>query len=262
MVSDPASSVPASLPGKPEEAGRVRLVFLLHGILLNRWFLEPMAAHLSRRGFRVVNRSYPSTRRTIEEHAEHLSTLVDAEVGRVPPGVPVEVNFVTHSLGGLVVRYLLTHREVPGARRFVLLVPPNNGSQKARQFGRTLLYRTIYGRHSGAQLASEPPGIFAACGIPEGVEMGILAGMAGSIFTFPTRKLTGQHDGVVTLEEACLPGIPWKAVPYGHTTIVFRRGAMEEVAHFLEHGRFLPSKEEAGETSYGESPRKTFSRAE
>jgi len=252
--------VPDSPHGKPEEAGPVRLVFLLHGILLNRWFLEPMAAHLNRRGFRVVNRSYPSTRRTIEEHAEHLSRLVDAEVGRVPPGVRAEINFVTHSMGGLVVRYLLTHRQVPNVRRFVLLVPPNNGSRKARQFGGTLLYRAIWGRHSGAQLASEPPGIFVACGIPEGVEMGILAGVAGSVFTFPTRKLTGRHDGVVALEEACLPGIPFKAVPYGHTTILFRRGAMEEVAHFLEHGRFLPSKEE--EKSYGENPRKTFSRAE
>lgn len=231
----------ATLPdGADGEAGPVRLVFLLHGILLNRWFLEPMAVHLSRRGFRVVNRSYPSTRRTIEEHADHLAKLVASEIGSVPPGAGVEVNFVTHSLGGLVVRYLLTHRQVPNVRRFVLLVPPNNGSRKARLFGRTLLYRAIYGRHSGAQLASDPPGIFAACGVPEGVEMGILAGVGGSLLTFPTRKLTGQHDGVLTLEEVCLPGIPFKVVPYGHTTIVFRRGAMEEVAHFLEHGRFLP----------------------
>ena len=50
----------------------------------------------------------------------------------------------------------------------------------------------------------------------------------------------GFAQRVVTLEEAQLPGAVLKAVPYGHTSILFRRGAMEEVAHFLEHGRFLP----------------------
>jgi triacylglycerol lipase len=221
--------------------GPVRLVFLLHGILLNRWFLAPMAGYLRRRGFRVVNRSYPSTRRTIEEHAAALEEAVVAETRPLREADrPYQVNFVGHSLGGLVVRYLLSHRTLPGTHRFVLLAPPNNGSRKARRFGQTRLYRLVYGRRAGAQLASEPPGIFLECGIPAGVEMGILAGVGGTFFTVPTRVLSGQNDGVLTLEEVCLPGVPWKAIHCGHTTIVLHRRAMEEVAHFLEHGCFLP----------------------
>ena len=243
----------------PQKSRTERLVFILHGILLNRWFLAPMAAFLAARGFRVVNRSYPSTRRTIEQHAAALGRVVEEESRRLEEaGVPYEVNFVTHSLGGLVVRYLLTHAGVPRARRAVLLVPPNNGSLKARRFRRTLLYRLVYGARAGAQLASEPPGIFAECGMPVGVEMGILAGVVGSSLAIPTSVLDGPSDGVVLLEEAALPGVPLKTVHYGHTTIVFRRGAMREVAHFLEHGCFLPGPG----TPYLEMPRKAASRSE
>jgi triacylglycerol lipase len=236
MAQEPATA------GSPE-----RIVFLLHGILLNRWFCALLASFLGRRGFRVVNRSYRTTQKTIEEHAEDLRRRVEAELAPLRErGTPHELHFVTHSMGGLVVRWLLTHFPVPGVRRVVFMVPPNNGSAKARRFGRTLLYRLLYGTRAGAQLASEPPGIFSACGIPTGVEMGIIAGVAGSILTLPGRPLGGPHDGVLRLEEVCLPGVPLKKVPYGHTTILFRQGAMEEVAHFLEHGRFRPDAPTGG----------------
>ncbi|MGH7378364.1 MAG: esterase/lipase family protein, partial [Candidatus Methylomirabilales bacterium] len=157
-------------------------------------------------------------------------------------GTPHEVNFVTHSMGGLVVRHLLTHDPPERVRRFVMLVPPNNGSLKARRFARSPgyrhFYRLVYGRRAGAQLASEPPGVFEACGIPRGVEMGVIAGTGGSRFSIPTHALAGEHDGVLTVEETALPGVPLKKVPYGHTTILFRPQAWREVAHFLDHGRF------------------------
>jgi hypothetical protein len=225
------------------EAGPERLVFLLHGILINRWFLAPLSAFLRRRGFQVVNHTYPSTRKTIQAHAADLGRAVERATASLREGgTPYQVDFVTHSMGGLVARWLLTHQAVPAVRRLVQLVPPNCGSSKARRFRRNALFRLLYGTRAGAQLAEDPSGIFAECGIPSGVEMGILAGVGGSLLTIPTRALagTGPHDGVVTLEETRLPGVVLKEVPYGHTTILFRRGAMEEVAHFLEHGRFLP----------------------
>src|SRR2546425_10488426 len=151
----------------PQKSRTERLVFILHGILLNRWFLAPMAAFLAARGFRVVNRSYPSTRRTIEQHAAALGRVVEEESHRLEEaGVPYEVNFVTHSLGGLVVRYLLTHADVPRARRAVLLVPPNNGSLKARRFRRTLLYRLLYGARDRGRPGPRPAGSLAQCGSP------------------------------------------------------------------------------------------------
>jgi len=262
---DPASDAPAPPQGQtapgpdpapPGGPPAVRLVFLLHGILLNRWFLAPMASFLAGRGFRVINRSYRTTRGTIEEHAAELARRVEEETAPLrAAGRPYELNFVTHSLGGLVVRWLLTHHRVDRVRRFVLLVPPNQGSQKARRFQHLFLYRLIFGTRAGAQLAMDPPGIFAECGIPQGVEMGIIAGVGGSLFTIPSSALCGAHDGVLRLEETLLPGVPVKEVRCGHTTIVFRRRAMEEAAHFLEHGRFRPDPECAPGETQGASPR-------
>ena len=226
----------------PEGSGPVRIVFFQHGILLNRWFFRPLEAFLARRGFRTVNRSYPTTRRTIEEHAAALRLLVEERTRDLRQrGVPHEVDFVTQSMGGLVVRQLLTHHDVANVRRCVFIVPPNNGSAKARQYSSIPLYGLIYGSRAGAQLAEEPPGIFADCGIPKGVEMGIIAGVRGSWFSLPSRSLQRPHDGVVSLEETRLSGVPLKELPFGHTTVLFRRRAMEEVASFLEEGRFKPA---------------------
>ena len=237
---------PSADPREP-----VRLVFLLHGILLNRWFFAPMASFLTSKGFRVVNRSYSTTRHLIEEHAEEAARRVEEVTAPLrAEGIPHEVNFVTHSLGGLVVRYLLTHHGVDRVRRCVLLAPPNNGSVKARLWRESLFYRLVYGRRAGAQLATEPPGIFARCGVPRGVELGILAGVVrGAFLTVPSRSLPCPHDGVVTLEEAALPGVPLKQLPYGHTSILWRKNTMKEVAHFLEHGSFLPEPSVAREVA-------------
>lgn len=213
-----------------------RVVVFRHGILINRFFLEPLARHLRRRGFEVRNRSYGTTRKRIEEHAadlfEELRALAD-ELGRF--GEPCEIDVVTHSMGGLVLRYALTHFPVPPVRRGVLIVPPNRGSKTARGLRHLALYRWLAGA-SGLQLAEDPAEIFASCGRPRDTELGIIAGSGGR------RVLPGElpepHDGVVSVAEARLDGFPLKELPYGHTPILFRKDLHEEVVHFLEHGAF------------------------
>jgi hypothetical protein len=214
-----------------------RALVLRHGILLNRYFLVPAERYFRRLGYEVHNRSYPTTRKRIEEHARDFSE----EVCRIDEGLrrtgdPYEIHVLTHSLGGLVFRYAATHFDVPGIRRAVLLAPPNRGSRTARYFKDFPPYRWLFGANAGRQLTEEPPGIFGEAGIPQGIEIGIIAGnVPWKLYPVPLEK---PHDAIVSVSEAELPPFPLKVLPYGHTPILFARRAWEEAAHFLEHGKF------------------------
>lgn len=206
-----------------------------HGILLNRWFLAPMARYFTGLGYEVYNSSYPSTRKTIQDHAKDLYE----EIRRVAAsaGNDVEIYFVTHSLGGLVLRYLLTHYEVPRTRRAVQIVPPNQGASVARQLKDDLFYRWVYGRHAGRQLTEDPEGIFAECGVPKNVEIGILAGVLSPlrVINVPVER---PHDGVVSYREALLGDFPVLKLRVGHTPALFLPSVWRHVAFFLENGQF------------------------
>ncbi|MCH2372900.1 MAG: hypothetical protein MK538_01860 [Planctomycetes bacterium] len=219
----------------PADCGnRQRVVVLRHGIMLNRYFMLPMERYFKKRGYEVYNCSYPTTKKCIAEHAQDLADEMKALQERVDENA--EFYFVTQSMGGLVLRYALTHFSMPPARRAVLMVPPNQGSACARFFKRFPPYRWIFGKKAGMELAGDPPGIFAECGTPEDCEIGIIAGsISRSIYPANLEK---PHDGVVSVSETQLPPFPVKVLPYGHTPILFVRYAMEEAEHFLVHGKF------------------------
>jgi hypothetical protein len=215
-----------------------RVLILRHGIVINRYFLLPMERYFRRQGFEVLNRTYPSTRKYVEEHARDLSEeLVALEAELARSGEPHEIYVITHSIAGLVLRYALTHFQMPPIRRAVLMMPPNRGSLAGRTFKNFPPYRWVFGTKSGSQLAADPPGIFAECGVPEGVDIGIIAGNV-SWRLYPV-KLTRPHDGVVAASESELPPFPMKILPYGHTPILWVRSAWEEAEHFLVHGKFM-----------------------
>ncbi len=216
-----------------------RVVIFRHGILINRFLMKRLEWLFRSRGYKVHNRSYPTTRKTIKEHAVDLfDELRAVQEFEEQTGGPYELYVVTHSLGGLVFRYALTHFPVPTIRRAVQLVPPNQGSTTARWFNNLPLpiYRWIAGK-SGAQLAEAPPGIFEKCGVPDNVEIGIVAGVNGIKLLLPI-PLPKPHDGIVTLDETRLGDFPVKELPFNHTPILWRRRTFEEAAYFLENGEF------------------------
>jgi pimeloyl-ACP methyl ester carboxylesterase len=214
-----------------------RVLLFRHGIVINRWFMEPMARYFRRLGYEVHNSSYPTTRKWIEDHARDLAEqMAGLQAGLERQGVPHEFYLVTHSMGGLVLRYALSHYPLPPVRRAVMVVPPNRGSATARFFRAFPPYRWVFGSKAGAQLSGERPGIFEACGVPKGIEIGVIAGdVRLKLYPVPLEE---PHDGVVSASEAMLEGHPLKMLPYHHTLILFRRRMWEEAAGFLERGAF------------------------
>ncbi len=211
-----------------------RIVFLVHGLWRTRFSLLKMEICLRRAGFSVVNRSYPTTKKTLPDHAADLEALVRRTLEERPAR---EAHFVTHSMGGLVVRYFLTRHglEIPG--RFVMLAPPNQGSRACDIVAGIPIFRLFLGPHAGVDLGQGESAAFRSAGIPAR-EFGIIAGGTPDGRGY-SPFLEGDNDGTVRVEETRLDGAAdFLLVHQRHTFIMNGRETIAATIRFLETGRF------------------------
>lgn len=178
------------------------LVVMLHGLGRTRRSLARMDRALTDAGFTTVRLDYPSTRRPIEGHAAGVAKLLD----EMP--TPRKLSFVSHSLGGLVIRQLCTY-DAPWRQsmsRVVMLAPPNHGASLASMLDRGGFIRGILGP-SYVQIAE---GFAETLPVPD-VPFAIYAGDAPGV----------PGDGLLTVDETRLDGATeHHIVPVIHTFIM------------------------------------------
>jgi hypothetical protein len=213
-------------------------VVLLHG--LGRTALSMVVPQLLLRsaGFTPVNIQYPSRREPIPA----LARRVAADLERRIPDRERPVHFLTHSMGGIVLRTLLAQGR-PGFRlgSVVMLAPPNKGSHLAQKLASNLLFRAATGP-AGQQLGTGPDSVPTRLG-PADYQVGIIAGDSA---TAPWALLSeGPSDGTVRIDETALEGMAdFLVVPRGHTFIMNDPAVVEQAIHFFRHGKFAHSTPE------------------
>ena len=230
----------SSAPDNPHSKGRVILV---HGLDDPGIIWDDLIPVLQAGRFQVFVMSYPNDQaiqassRLFFDQMQHLA--------RTDPG-PVSV--VTHSMGGLVARDMLTCPElnypgaaaagnVPEIRQLILAGPPNHGAHLARfrivtEIKDQIYHLAVPGTHwlhclldgTGAAGVDLLPGSrfltrLNQRPLPANMQIDIIAGMM--LFS---RKAGGIRDvlgdGLVSVNTTRLDGVPLTRVPGNHFSMI------------------------------------------
>jgi pimeloyl-ACP methyl ester carboxylesterase len=217
----------------PPPAG-AESVIVVHGLGRTSASMTILVSRLKNAGFRVISFGYPST----SEPMEALVDRLQAEVGRCCEAGAGTVHFVTHSMGGVLVRSYLDRQPEAHEGRVVMLSPPNQGSEIIDAFADSPLLQRIVGP-AGSSLGTDSAGISSQLG-PVRFGLGIVTGDR-SMNPLGSWLIPGPDDGKVSVDRARVEGATdFMVVPATHTFIMNRRDVAEEVVHFLRQGRFRP----------------------
>ena len=217
-------------------------VVLLHGLGLGSWAMARLERSLRAEGYRPVNLTYPSRTLPLEQIAtEWLPAQLRARGVATAP----RVHFVTHSMGGIVLRAWLREeqrknggRPPAGLGRVVMLAPPNQGSAVADRLRHFPPFRWFTGVN-GARLGTGADALPRALGPwPDGIDLGIIAGNR-TLNPLFSAWLDGANDGKVSVTSTHLAGMHDHLVlPHSHTWLQWRADTARAVSRFLQHGRF------------------------
>jgi hypothetical protein len=209
-------------------------VVLLHGLARTWRSMRFLDRRLTQEGFHTCNVAYPSRKHPVETLAADfvLPAILEAFGEGSGP-----IHFVTHSLGGVIVRQLAASGAPITFGRVVMLAPPNGGSEVVDRLRNWWLFRAVNGP-AGSQLGTEADSLPNTLG-PAPFEVGIIAG-SRSINLFLSTMIKGVNDGKVSLERAKLEGMAdFLVVPASHPFIMNNREAVDQTVYFLRHGTFL-----------------------
>ena len=209
----------------------VETVVLLHGLGRSARNMLILKWRLQARGYHVCNIDYKTRVDAIED-------AIDSVHGSIEECVAPDsrVNFVTHSLGGIVLRGLLARHPIPMAGRAVMLAPPNAGSEIADHAREIPIARAVLGPLAG-QLGTRDQDLPQQLPIPA-IPFGVIA---GDLWLNPAGPLwlPSPHDGTVSVASTRLAGMADHIVlPYTHTFIMNSATVANQIDHFLRDGFF------------------------
>ena len=193
--------------------------------------MRELAEELTQAGYQTVNVDYPSTNFPVEELADRYIPMAIESCA-----ADSTVHFVTHSIGGILVRYWLANNDHSRVGRVVMLVPPNQGSELVDKLGGVRGFYLLNGP-AGLQLGTDLASLPNTLG-PIPVETGVIAG-SKSFNPIYSAIIPGDDDGKVAVARTHLDGMTdFIVLRHTHTWITGAPPAQYQVRYFLEHGSF------------------------
>jgi len=219
---------------EPEDSGtKNEHVILLHGLGRKAHSMTKIEKRLKDEGYGTVNYEYPSTKMDIEELARvHVSKAVNL----CNKAAAKKVHFVTHSMGGILVRQYLQENALPNCGRVIMLSPPNKGSEVAEKLKWSFLYKSITGP-AGQQLGTSEDSVPNRLR-PIDAEIGIITGNK-SYDPWFSIGIPGEDDGKVSVKRAKLEEMnDFLVVESPHAFIMQNPRVIDQIIFYLMNGKF------------------------
>jgi len=227
-----ADAVPA------DEGGRKDYVVLLHGLGRTSKSLSKMEHCLKAEGYDVINIDYPSREYDIPTLSEKF---IKKEMESHCTDKKKKINFVTHSMGGIIVRYYIKAFKPKNIGRIVMISPPNQGSEVVDFLENSRIVKGIMGP-AFEQLGTAPSDFVNTLGDAES-EIGVITGKS-SINWINSLIIPGEDDGKVSVERSKLKNMKdFLVVKRTHPFIMRADEVIRATVNFLKSGKFNESAE-------------------
>jgi triacylglycerol esterase/lipase EstA (alpha/beta hydrolase family) len=221
-----------ALLAAPATALSADCVVLLHGLARTNSSMKPLVKPLEANGYQVVNVDYPSRKYQVEK----LAPMAVEQLGVSQCSNANTIHFVTHSLGGILVRYQAEKVGIEKIGRVVMIAPPNQGSEVVDHLRDVPGFSVLNGP-AGLQLGTDESSIPRQLGAVQ-FTLGVVAG-TDTINPILSQYLPNPDDGKVSLESTKVDGMDdFIVFPHTHTFIMRSDDVIDQVLFFLQHGRF------------------------
>lgn len=207
-------------------------IIFIHGMGRKHHSFKSLQKEAERQGYITYNQSYPSTKQKVEVSSEqYIGKALDA----LKAHAPTKIHFVTHSLGGLLIRYYLSHYTIKNLGAIVMLAPPNQGSHVTERYKSLFWYKTATGV-AGQQLGiSNNP--FLTSLKPINTKLLVIAGTRSSDPWFNS-VFDEAHDGKVSVSSTKLTeSHEHITIEVGHTFIMNNPKVQKHTFDFLNNYR-------------------------
>ncbi len=207
-------------------------VVLLHGLNRTHRAMSKLATALEQEGYSVINCDYPSRRADLETLSTNLFASLAPQLARAQ-----RVHFVTHSMGGIVLRTYLETHSIANLGRVVMLAPPNHGSEVVDKLRWLAPFGWINGP-AGLQLGTGSESAPNKLKPPR-FELGVIAGdrSVNPLFSY---MIPGKDDGKVSLLRAKTDNMKaFLVLHVTHTFMMRNRTVIAQTKQFLETGSFF-----------------------
>ena len=208
-------------------------IILLHGLSRTSCSMEKAAKLLGAYGYKVINVDYPSQTKGISALAQKY--IAQALKQCDTEGIK-KIHFLTHSMGGILLRDYLASQSIDKLGRVVMLAPPNQGSEVVDKLGGWKLFYYLNGP-AGLQLGTDNSSVPNRLG-QVNFQLGVIAGNK-TVNLLLSLLIPGANDGKVSVSRTQVGGMKdFIVMPYSHSFIMQRETVIEQALHFIQQGYF------------------------
>lgn len=211
-----------------------KCVILLHGLARSHHSMTKLELMLRRYHYVVINQDYPSTKKSIKQLANtYLPPMINSCLKQHAP----YINFVTHSMGGILVQLYLQHHTIPHLKRIVMLSPPNHGSPVADLLHDNWIFKMMTGP-AGQELTTWKISTPNQLHLGHQYDIGIITGTFNFV-PFLNYLFKEPNDGAVSISSAKSKMMKdFLVLHASHPFIMENTLVHQQILYFLNFGKF------------------------